>query len=132
MPTIPELPPAGAITGNELVPADQDGVTVHAPLAALTGPEGPEGPAGPQGDTGPAGPEGPEGPAGTKGDTGPEGPEGPEGPQGPQGPQGDTGPPGEVPADVVTSLDLDAIDVLTQAEYDALTPDPRTLYVIVG
>lgn len=33
---------------------------------------------------------------------------------------------------MVTSLDLFVIDQMTQAEYDAITPDPNTLYVIVG
>jgi len=33
---------------------------------------------------------------------------------------------------VVTSDDISTIVKLTQAEYDALTPDANTLYVIVG
>lgn len=35
-------------------------------------------------------------------------------------------------APVVTSDDISGIVKLTQAEYDALTPDANTLYVIVG
>ena len=35
-------------------------------------------------------------------------------------------------ASVVTSDDISTIVKLTQAEYDALTPDANTLYVIVG
>ena len=35
-------------------------------------------------------------------------------------------------APVVTSDDISTIVKLTQAEYDALTPDANTLYVIVG
>jgi hypothetical protein len=54
------------------------------------------------------GPQGPPGIQGVKGDTGS------------TGATGGTGPPGET---WVT---------LTQAEYDALTPDPDTLYIIVG
>ena len=32
----------------------------------------------------------------------------------------------------VSSLDLDAIDVVTAAEFAGLTPDPATLYLLVG
>lgn len=34
--------------------------------------------------------------------------------------------------DVPTSTSIDEIVVLTQAAYDGLTPDVRTLYVVVG
>lgn len=126
----------------------------------LTGPEGPEGPQGPKGDPGadgnmtfeeltpaqteslrgPAGPQGiqgPEGPQGIqgvqglpgdRGETGPIGLEGPQGiqgeigPQGPQGIQGETGAVGPAPTWVT----------LTQAAYDALTPDPNTIYLVVA
>lgn len=54
---------------------------------------------------------------------GPPGPAGEAGATGPQGPQGDPGAPG---TDAVWTQ-------LTQAEYDALpSPDPDTLYIIVG
>lgn len=33
---------------------------------------------------------------------------------------------------LVTATEVDAIEVVTQAEYDALTPATTTLYVIVG
>lgn len=33
---------------------------------------------------------------------------------------------------VVTSLEIDRIVVLTDAEYAALTPDARTLYITTG
>lgn len=33
---------------------------------------------------------------------------------------------------LVTATEIDAIEVVTQAEYDALTPAATTLYVIVG
>ena len=46
------------------------------------------------------------------------------GPPGPAGPPGPPGPQGEATTPVI---------VLTQAEYDALSPpDPESLYVIIG
>ena len=51
-------------------------------------------------------------------------------PQGAKGDTGEKGDPGEAPADVVTSQTITEIVALTQAAYDALTPDPATLYVI--
>lgn len=89
------------------------------------------GPQGLQGEQGTQGIQGVQGLPGDRGETGPIGPEGPQGPQGeqglegPPGPQGDVGPQGEVgppPAWVA----------LTQAEYDALTPDPNTVYLVVA
>ena len=120
------------------------------------GPQGPMGPEGPQGPQGPPGKDGldgldgadgtmsfedltyeqleslrgPEGPRGLRGEPGEQGPQGDPGPQGDkgekgekgdtgeQGPQGEVGPP---PAWVA----------LTQAEYDALEPDPNTVYLVV-
>lgn len=117
------------------------------------GPQGPPGPQGPKGDPGKDGAPGPKGDPGPQGEKGADGsmtfeeltPEqieglrGPQGlqgiqgvqglpgdsgetgqigPEGPQGPQGDVGPP---PAWVT----------LTQAEYDGLTPDPNTVYLVV-
>ena len=92
--------------------------------------EGLRGPQGEQGLQGTQGIQGVQGLPGDRGETGPIGPEGPQGPQGeqglegPQGPQGDVGPQGEVgpPPAWVT---------LTQAEYDGLTPDPNTVYLVV-
>jgi len=78
---------------------------------------GTEGPQGPQGDPGP---EGPAGPIGPQGDPGPAGADGEQGLQGARGPQGDPGPAGT------------SFVAITQAEYDALTPDPDTLYVVTG
>ena len=120
----------------------------------LRGEDGKPGPRGPEGNPGPQGPPGPEGPRGPKGEglnysdmspeevaniKGPEGPQGPQGlpgskgiqgdvgPRGPQGPKGDTG---------ATGLKGDtgpppAWVALTQAEYNALEPDPNTVYLVV-
>ena len=113
---------------------------LNANEAALNGaiaeiPEGPAGPAGPQGErglTGPQGAEGPSGPQGEQGLTGLQGSEGPAGPAGPQGDQGLTGPEGpEGPAGPAGEGGTPVV-LLTQAEYDALTPDPGTLYVVAG
>ena len=111
------------------------------------GPQGPQGPPGkdgvpgPKGDPGPQGekgadgsmtfeeltpeqieglrgPQGLQGIQGVQGLPGDSGETGQIGPEGPQGPQGDVGPP---PAWVT----------LTQAEYDGLTPDPNTVYLVV-
>ena len=61
---------------------------------------------------------------GPQGPEGPQGPQGAQGPEGPQGPQGDPGPQGEVgPPPIWVTL--------TQAEYDALEPDPNTVYLVV-
>lgn len=125
-------------------------------LPGPQGPRGPEGPQGPQGlmglkgDTGPEGPMGPQGPQGEQGIQGADGnmtfeelsyeqiesirgPIGPRGvrgetgdpgPQGEKGDKGDTGAQGEVgPPPIWISL--------TQAEYDALEPDPNTVYLVV-
>ena len=105
----------GSMTFEELTPEQRE---------SLRGPQGEQGPQGTQGiqgvqglpgDRGETGPIGPEGPQGLQGE---QGPEGPQGPQGDVGPQGEVGPP---PAWVT----------LTQAEYDALTPDPNTVYLVV-
>ena len=97
------------------------------------GPAGPEGPTGPQGDPGPEGPQGPQGDPGPQGEQGLQGPQGEPGPQGEQGPQGPPGADGEdavLPTNIITGDGISQIVALTQAEYDALTPDPATLYVI--
>ena len=52
---------------------------------------------------------------------GDKGEEGKQGPRGLQGVKGDTGAVGPAPTWVA----------LTQAEYDALTPDPNTVYLVV-
>lgn len=89
---------------------------------------GPQGPIGLEGPEGPQGIQGVQGLPGDRGETGPIGPEGPrgdigpEGPQGEQGLKGDTGDVGPPPTWVT----------LTQAEYDALEPDPNTVYLVVA
>lgn len=52
------------------------------------------------------------------------GPKGDTGSQGPVGGQGPVGPAGAINSDIT------AIETVTQAEYDALTPNPTTLYII--
>ena len=119
--------------------------------AGPPGPEGPAGPAGPQGETGPAGPQGEPGPAGPTGEQGPPGPAGPEGPAGEPGPQGPKGEPGGVTSfngrtggvlpragdytaemiGAISSSDIAAAKVLTEAEFNALTTkSSTTLYLI--
>lgn len=124
-----------------------------------TGSPGPQGPQGPQGPPGKDGEQGPEGPPGPKGDPGPQGekgadgsmtfeelspeqieslrgPQGPQGEQGIQGLQGEQGPQGE-PGLQGEKGDTGAVGppptwvALTQAEYDALEPDPDTVYLVV-
>jgi len=105
---IPNLPPAVALTGVELLEIVQSGVsrrTTTIDVAALqpgpTGPTGPDGAAtsGPTGATGPTGAQGATGSgSAVPGPTGPTGPDGAAssvaGPTGPQGAQGITGPTG--------------------------------------
>ena len=130
--------PVGSGTGTPGTPGAQ------APQG-LQGPEGPMGPEGPQGPPGKDGKDGADGLDGADGQMsfeeltqeqvesliGPQGPEGPQGPQGeqgpegPEGPQGDVGPQGEVGPPP-------AWETLTQAEYDALEPDPNTVYLVVA
>lgn len=73
--------------------------------------------------------------AGVRGPAGADGPPGPEGPAGPQGPAGEVTQAelDAATAGMVTSADVTTVDVLTQADYDALaTKDPATLYIIEG
>lgn len=126
--------------------------------AGAQGPQGTAGPAGPKGDTGPQGPAGEKGDtgaAGAKGDPGPQGPPGPQGEQGPPGPGVEnavtvpgTGeinlPPAfgagpytfEMTEETggvkgVTSPTVEAIQVLTKAEWAALTDKaPTVLYFV--
>jgi hypothetical protein len=98
--TIPMLPQAVAITGDEQLEAVQGGMSVRltaAQIAALGGEIGPTGPTGPGvGATGPTGPTGDIGSTGPAGNTGLAGPTGPSGtgPTGPAGLVGPTGPTG--------------------------------------
>ena len=76
----------------------------------------------------------------TQGPPGPMGPQGVRGPEGPEGPKGYAGGAAHthVVADVVGAIanvqaDLIPINTLrklTQAEYDALTPDQNTIYFV--
>lgn len=103
---ISQLPLATGVTGADLVPVVQGGVTKRAAVSSLggigaTGPTGPAGGAGAAGSTGPTGVVGPTGPQGESiaGPTGPQG-ESIVGPTGPQGESiaGPTGPAGEAGA----------------------------------
>lgn len=122
------------------------------------GPQGPQGPPGPKGEQGPKGPKGDpgiqgpqgepgiQGPKGDKGDAfvyadftptqlsslkGPQGDIGPQGVQGEQGPEGPQGPKGE------TSKDAEKVNgykivALTEGEYESITKDPDTIYMVGG
>jgi len=74
---------------------------------------------GPQGERGMQGPSG--------GEQGIQGSTGPAGATGPKGSQGDTGPTGSAGADGATVW-----TEMTQAAYDAITPDSAVFYIIVG
>lgn len=120
-------------------------------LASLVGPEGPEGPPGQDGAPGVDGKDGAPGADGADGASAYEvavangfvgseaewlaslvGPKGDPGEKGDKGDPGEQGPPGQdAPQDAVTSQTVTTIWTGTQAEYDALTPDPATLYVVV-
>ncbi|MCG0567117.1 hypothetical protein [Lactiplantibacillus plantarum] len=67
---------------------------------------------------------------GDKGDTGPQGATGPQGLPGPQGAKGDKGDKGDTGPQGASGKDA-VINVVTQAQYDALT-DKTGLYVIQG
>ena len=100
--TIPQLPQAVTLGGDEQLEAVQNGNSVRITVAQLAAVGGPTGPQGGSGPTGPPG-SGPTGPTGTAGPTGPAaGPTGPTGatgvgaagPTGPAGSGGPTGPTG--------------------------------------
>lgn len=96
--TIPQLPQAIGVTGEEQVEAVQVTTSVRVRLkdiASLGGPTGPLGPTGPTGPAGTLGNTGPTGPTGILGPTGPGGASG--GPTGPTGVGGPTGPSGTGP-----------------------------------
>lgn len=125
--------------------------TTYVEIADLSGAQGIQGPQGTQGVKGATGATGPTGPQGVKGDTGTTGPIGPQGvkgdtgatgPTGPQGPKGDTGvtgatgaqgPKGDTGATGQQGDKGDdaVINIVTQAEYDALT-DQTGVYFIEG
>ena len=101
---IPNLTPATALNGSELVEIVQAGSSARTTTGAIAnlkglGPTGPTGSAGPTGPTGPSG-TGPTGSSGARGPTGVSGPTGSTGPTGPTGasgtPGGPTGPTGAV------------------------------------
>lgn len=95
--------------------------------------EGPKGDKGDKGDPGEQGIQGVPGPKGDKGDQGipgADGQKGADGAQGVQGVPGEKGDKGDKGDPGITTDGLTAIRVLTQAAYDALTPDPTTLYLI--
>ena len=106
-------------------PKGDTGLTGPQGIQGDMGPQGEPGDQGVQGEPGPQGIQGLKGEVGLQGDRGLQGDPGPEGPQGLQGEQGlkgDTGAVGPAPTWVT----------LTQAEYDALTPDPNTVYLVVA
>lgn len=100
----------------------------------LTIPRGDVGPAGPQGQTGPKGDKGDAGPVGPKGDTGSIGPQGPKGDKGDKGPKGDKGDKGDqgtpgIQGNPGQSATITV--VTTQAAFDAATPGPTELVVLI-
>jgi hypothetical protein len=100
--------------------------------ARRVGSQGETGPAGAQGDTGPQGATGPQG---SQGETGPAGAQGDTGPAGTTSFTGLTDVPPLVQSQTTGITGADAITnmmSLTQAEYDAITPNASTFYVIVG
>lgn len=90
----------------------------------IPGAPGPQGIPGLKGDPGEPGTAGAAGAQGPKGDKGDKGEPGTAGARGERGEKGDKGDPG------IETSGLAAIRVLTQTEYDALTPSPATLYLI--
>lgn len=90
--TIPQLPQAIGLTGEEQLEGVQGTTSVRMRAKDIASLGGPTGPLGPTGPTGPAGTNGNTGPTGTGGPVGPTGPCGPAG--GPTGPTGSTGPGG--------------------------------------
>lgn len=112
------LPMPGPWVWTDLMPAGTQAGVVFP----IVGPVGPVGPMGPQGIQGLQGIQGPIGLTGAQGPIGLTGIQGPIGNTGPTGPIGNTGPAGPP---------LNWAQV-TQAEYNALTPNPATLYVIIG
>lgn len=94
------------------------------------GPEGPQGPKGEKGDQGIQGEIGPKGDTGEQGLQGEIGPKGDTGLQGEQGPQGEKGEDGEQGAQGEVGPPP-AWQVVTQSQYDALTPDSNTIYLVV-
>lgn len=132
-------------TTNNVIyaPSPGSGSGAQGPPGApgLPGVPGPPGEPGLPGEPGPPGEPGKDGKDGSmsfeeltpeqiesiRGPEGPEGPQGKPGPQGEPGEQGEPGPPGEQgetgPPPVWVTL--------TQDEYDALTPDPQTVYLVV-
>lgn len=99
---ISELTPADPLTGDELMPIAQLGVTRSATLNQLAT-LAPAGPAGPPGDTGPEGPKGDTGAAGADGDTGPAGTDGKTILNGTGAPAGGLGVDGDFYLDTATS-----------------------------
>lgn len=65
------------------------------------------------------------GPKGDPGDVGPASTV-----PGPKGDKGDKGDDGENPVGAITSDSVSHVETLSQAQYDAITPDPDTIYVI--
>lgn len=105
----------------------ENGLENHVPrelyIPEITkGDKGDPGPQGPKGDTGPQGPQGPQG---DKGEPGIQGPQGEPGIQGPKGDKGET----SKDAERVNGYKIMA---LTEVEYESITKDPDTIYMVGG
>lgn len=143
--TGPQGPP-GEPGADSVVPGPQgeQGFEGDTGLQGIQGETGPQGPPGVDGDTGPQGIQGEDGPQGIQGETGAEGPQGIQGDEGPQGvqgiqgetgPEGPQGPPGEDydPTELASKVDGIGVSTIwagTQAEYDSLTLDSSTVYIV--
>jgi hypothetical protein len=107
-------------------------------IGPIRGPEGIQGAAGTDGTDGADGTDGNDGAAGAAGAAGTDGVDGVQGTQGIQGAQGTQGTPGVNPtgavlntSDTFTTPIVKFIVSLTQTEYNNLTIDANTLYVII-
>lgn len=121
-------------------PAGADGVDGAPGAKGDAGETGAPGTPGTDGADGAQGIQGEPGTPGTPGADGADGAQGIQGIQGETGPKGDKGDPGEPgmdgadgtnPVGAVIGDGVTNIVSLTQAQYDALTPNATTLYVIV-
>lgn len=118
---ISQLPPAAPLTGAELVPIVQAGVTSQVTIDDIAARAASAGPAGADGADGAEGPQGPPGVDGAIGPQGPQGAIGPAGPPGADGAQGIQGEPGPTGADANVAAHEAAIDPHPQYQADLVS-----------
>lgn len=85
----------------------------------------------PRGDIGPPGAEGPAGERGPQGEQGIQGPQGLQGPAGAKGDKGDKGDRGDAGPSGAPGQNVTITTVTTQPEFDAATPGPTELVVLI-